>query len=59
MLWATDTRELGAVRYDDRLLAWPAWTADKLPDLVPSAACSGRWRRRRRPRSGCRRRSGW
>jgi xylulokinase len=41
MLWATDTRDVGAVRYDDRLLGLAGLERDKLPDLVPSATVLG------------------
>jgi xylulokinase len=40
-LWATDTREVGAVRYDDRLLGLAGLDRGKLPDLVPTAAVLG------------------
>jgi len=41
LLWATDTRDVGAVRYDDRLLRLAGLDRDKLPDLVPSATVLG------------------
>jgi xylulokinase len=41
MLWATDTRDVGAVRYDDHLLGLAGLDRDKLPDLVPSATVLG------------------
>jgi xylulokinase len=41
MLWATDTRDVGAVRYDDRLLRLAGLDRGKLPDLVPSATVLG------------------
>ena len=41
LLWATDTRDVGAVRYDDRLLRLSGLERDKLPDLVPSATVLG------------------
>jgi xylulokinase len=41
MLWATDTRDVGAVRYDDRLLRLAGLDRDKLPDLVPTATVLG------------------
>jgi xylulokinase len=41
MLWATDTRDVGAVRYDDHLLGLAGLERDKLPDLVPSATVLG------------------
>jgi xylulokinase len=41
MLWATDTREAGAVRYDDHLLRLAGLDRDKLPDLVPTASVLG------------------
>ena len=40
-LWATDTRDVGAVRYDDHLLGLAGLERDKLPDLVPSATVLG------------------
>jgi xylulokinase len=44
MLWATDTRDLDAVRYDDRLLGIAGLDRDKLPDLVPTATVLGNLR---------------
>jgi xylulokinase len=41
LLWATDTREVGAVRYDDHLLRLAGLDRDKLPDLVPTASVLG------------------
>jgi xylulokinase len=41
MLWATDTRDLRAVRYDDHLLRLAGLERDKLPDLEPSASVLG------------------
>ena len=41
LLWATDTRDVGAVRYDDHLLGLAGLDRDKLPDLVPSATVLG------------------
>ena len=41
LLWATDTRDLDAVRYDDRLLGMAGLQRDKLPDLVPTATVLG------------------
>jgi xylulokinase len=41
MLWATDTRDVRAVRYDDHLLRLAGLERDKLPDLVPSASVLG------------------
>jgi xylulokinase len=40
-LWATDTRDIGAVGYDDRLLGLAGLERDKLPDLVPTASVLG------------------
>jgi xylulokinase len=44
LLWATDTRDVDAVRYDDRLLGIAGLDRDKLPDLVPTATVLGRLR---------------
>ena len=41
MLWATDIRDVAAVRYDDRLLGMAGLDRDKLPDLVPTATVLG------------------
>src|SRR5215211_2922743 len=41
LLWATDTRDVGAVRYDDHLLRLAGLDRGKLPDLVPSATVLG------------------
>ena len=41
LLWATDTRDVHAVRYDDRLLRLAGLDRDKLPDLVPTATVLG------------------
>ncbi|HEX2157934.1 MAG TPA: FGGY-family carbohydrate kinase [Actinomycetes bacterium] len=41
LLWAADTRDLGAVRYDERLLGLTGLDRDKLPDLVPTASVLG------------------
>ena len=41
LLWATDTRDVGAVRYDDHLLRLAGLDREKLPDLVPSASALG------------------
>lgn len=41
LLWAADTRDLNAVRYDDRLLRMTGLERDKLPDLVPAATVLG------------------
>jgi xylulokinase len=41
LLWATDTRDVGAVRYDDHLLGLAGLDRDKLPDLVPTATVLG------------------
>jgi xylulokinase len=41
LLWAADTRDPGAVRYDDRLLRMTGLDRDKLPDLVPAATVLG------------------
>jgi xylulokinase len=41
LLWAADTRNLEAVRYDDRLLRMAGLERDKLPDLVPAATVLG------------------
>jgi xylulokinase len=41
LLWATDTRDLGAVRYDDHLLGLAGLDRDKLPELVPAASVLG------------------
>ena len=40
-LWATDTRDLRAVGYDDHLLGLAGLERDKLPDLVPTASVLG------------------
>jgi xylulokinase len=40
-LWATDTRDLDAVRYDEHLLGLAGLDRDKLPDLVPTATVLG------------------
>jgi xylulokinase len=44
MLWATDIRDVDAVRYDDRLLAIAGLDRGKLPDLVPTATVLGNLR---------------
>lgn len=41
LLWATDTRDVRAVRYDRRLLGLTGLERDKLPDLVPTASVLG------------------
>ncbi len=41
LLWATDTRDVRAVRYDDHLLRIAGLDRDKLPDLVPTATVLG------------------
>jgi xylulokinase len=41
LLWAADTRDANAVRYDDRLLRMAGLERDKLPDLVPAATVLG------------------
>jgi xylulokinase len=41
LLWAADTRDPNAVRYDDRLLRMAGLERDKLPDLVPAATVLG------------------
>jgi xylulokinase len=41
LLWAADTRDPDAVRYDDRLLRMAGLERDKLPDLVPAATVLG------------------
>jgi len=41
LLWAADTRDVNAVRYDDRLLRMTGLERDKLPDLVPAASVLG------------------
>jgi xylulokinase len=41
LLWAADTRDVRAVRYDERLLALTGLDRDKLPDLVPTASVLG------------------
>jgi xylulokinase len=41
LLWATDTRDVRAVRYDDHLLRMAGLDRDKLPDLVPTATVLG------------------
>jgi xylulokinase len=41
LLWAADTRDANAVRYDDRLLRMSGLDRDKLPDLVPAATVLG------------------
>jgi xylulokinase len=41
MLWATDTRDPGAVRYDDHLLRLAGLDRAKLPELVPTATVLG------------------
>jgi len=41
LLWAADTRDANAVRYDDRLLRMTGLDRDKLPDLVPAATVLG------------------
>ena len=41
LLWAADTRDLRAVRYDQRLLRMAGLERDKLPDLVPAASVLG------------------
>lgn len=40
--WVTDNRRIGAVAYDDKLLAMAGIERSKLPDLVPSATVVGR-----------------
>jgi xylulokinase len=44
LLWATDIRDVDAVRYDDRLLGLAGLDRDKLPDLVPTATVLGNLR---------------
>jgi xylulokinase len=39
--WLTDTRDLGSVRYDDRLLRLAGIDRAKLPELLPSACVVG------------------
>ncbi|HZU79896.1 MAG TPA: FGGY-family carbohydrate kinase [Acidimicrobiales bacterium] len=39
--WVTDNRRIGAVRYDERLLAMAGLERAKLPDLVPSCTVVG------------------
>jgi xylulokinase len=41
LLWAADTRDANAVRYDDRLLRMTGLERGKLPDLVPAASVLG------------------
>jgi xylulokinase len=41
LLWAADTRDPAAVRYDDRLLRMTGLERDKLPDIVPAASVLG------------------
>jgi xylulokinase len=41
LLWAADTRDLRAVRYDERLLGLTGLDRGKLPDLVPTATVLG------------------
>jgi xylulokinase len=41
LLWVTNTRDVRAVRYDDRLLRIAGLDRDKLPDLVPTATVLG------------------
>jgi xylulokinase len=41
LLWATDIRDVGAVRYDDHLLGIAGLDRDKLPELVPTATVLG------------------
>jgi xylulokinase len=41
LLWAADTRDPEAVRYDDRLLRMTGLDRDKLPDLVPATTVLG------------------
>ena len=41
LLWAADTRDANAVRYDDRLLRMTGLDRDKLPELVPAATVLG------------------
>jgi xylulokinase len=41
LLWAADTRDVDAVRYDDRLLRMTGLDRDKLPELVPAATVLG------------------
>jgi xylulokinase len=41
LLWAADTRDVNAVRYDGRLLRMTGLERDKLPDLVPAATVLG------------------
>jgi xylulokinase len=42
--WVTDNRRIGAIAYDDGLLAMAGLERSKLPDLVPSASIMGRLR---------------
>ncbi|MHB8438794.1 MAG: xylulokinase [Acidimicrobiales bacterium] len=39
--WVTDNRRIGAVRYDDRLIAMSGLERSKLPELVPSCSVVG------------------
>jgi xylulokinase len=41
LLWVADTREVDAVRYDERLLRIAGLEQDKLPELVPAATVLG------------------
>jgi xylulokinase len=41
LLWAADTRDPDAVRYDDRLLRMTGLERDKLPEIVPAATVLG------------------
>jgi xylulokinase len=41
LLWVADTRDVDAVRYDQRLLRLAGLDRDKLPDLVPTATVLG------------------
>lgn len=40
--WATDTRDIDNVRYDDRLLAISSLPREKLPELVPGGSVVGK-----------------
>lgn len=39
--WATDTRDLADVRWDDELVEWIGVDRDKLPELVPTGSVIG------------------
>lgn len=41
LLWATDTRDIGNVRYDERLLRLAGLARAKLPELLPAASVLG------------------